>query len=119
MSSDLIALTVAIGLGIAVVVLGLRRNLSETTRSGLPRFGGPPEQATVMVGPFERGRPMSPRLARWLAALYLLMGLGNAVDAASSSDGRLMHVAAAAAFTVGAVVLFLRNQPHSAGAPAS
>jgi hypothetical protein len=32
MSNDLIAWVVAITLGIAVVVLGLRRNLSETTR---------------------------------------------------------------------------------------
>lgn len=96
MSRDLIVLIVAIGLVIAVVVLGLRRNLSEITRSNLPRFGSPPEQATVMVGPFERGRPMSPTLARCLAALYLLMGLGNAIDAVASSDGRLMHVAAGA-----------------------
>lgn len=119
MSRDLIVLIVAIGLVIAVVVLGSRRNLSETTRSNLPRFGGAPEGATQMVGPFERGKPLSPKLARWLALLYLLMGVGNAVDAVSSSDDRLMHVVAAAVFTLGAVALFLRKWPYSAGAPDS
>jgi hypothetical protein len=49
MSSDLIAWVVAITLAIAVVVLGLRRNLSETTRNGLPRFGGDSEQATATL----------------------------------------------------------------------
>lgn len=119
MSSDLIALIVAIGLGIAVVAVGLRRDLSETTRSGLPRFGKAPEQATEMIGPFERGRPLSPKLARWLALPYLLMGVGNAVDAVSSSDDRLMHVVAAAVFALGAVALFLRKWPYSTRAPAS
>jgi hypothetical protein len=37
MSSDLIALVVGITLDIAIVVLGLRRNLSDVTRSWLPR----------------------------------------------------------------------------------
>lgn len=66
MSSDLIALAVAITLGIAVVVLGLRRNLSDTTRNGLPPFGGASEGATVMLGLYEgeerRRRPLSPVL---------------------------------------------------------
>jgi hypothetical protein len=44
MSSDFVAWVIAIALGIAVVVLGLRRNLSETTRNWLPRFGGDPER---------------------------------------------------------------------------
>jgi hypothetical protein len=116
MSRDLIVLIVTIGLGIVIVLLGLRRNLSETTRSGLPRFGEAPEQVTEMVGPseHERGRkPLSPKQARWLASLYLLMGLGNAVDAVLSSDGRLIHVATAALFTLCAVALFLRKWPYS------
>lgn len=37
----------------AVVVLGLRRNLSETTRNGLPRFGGGPERAPATLGLYE------------------------------------------------------------------
>jgi hypothetical protein len=41
---------VAIGLGIAVVVLGLRRNLGETTRNWLPRSEGATEQETGALG---------------------------------------------------------------------
>lgn len=119
MSRDLIVLIVAIGLGIAVVALGLRRNLSETTRSNLPRFGGPPEGATQMVGLFERGKTLSPKLARWLAALYLLMGIGNAVPAVFSADDRLMHVAGVAVFAFCAVALLLGKWPYSTRAPAS
>jgi hypothetical protein len=71
MSSDLIALVGAIALGIAVVVLGLRRNLCETTRNGLPWFGEDPEQVLPTLGLYEgeerRRRPLSPRQRRWMA----------------------------------------------------
>jgi hypothetical protein len=116
MSTDVIALIIALGLGIAVVVLGLRRDLSETTRNGLPRFGEAPEQATAAVGPSEGGqerKPLSPKQARGLAALYLLIGLGNAVDAVLSSDGRAVHVVLPAGFTLCAVLLLIRRLPFS------
>jgi hypothetical protein len=51
MSSDFVALVVALTLGTAVVLLGLRRNLSETTRDGIPRFGVAPKRATATLGP--------------------------------------------------------------------
>jgi hypothetical protein len=47
MSSDFIAWIVAIALGVAVVGLGWRRKLADTTRNWLPWFGETSEQATV------------------------------------------------------------------------
>lgn len=116
MSTDLIALVVAIGLGTVVVVVGLRRDLSETTRSNLPRFGNDAESTTATVRLWEgerRGRPLSPRQARWLASLYLLLGLFNAARLVLSPGDKLFHLAAAVAFTLGAVLLWLRKWPYS------
>jgi hypothetical protein len=112
MSNQLIALIVALGLGTVVVVVGLRRDLSPTTRSNLPRFGEDSEPATTTVGPWEgerRGKPLSPRQARWLASLYLLMGVFDAARVVLSPDDRLLHAGGAAVFTVGAVLLWLRK----------
>lgn len=119
MGTDLIAWAVAIGLGVVVVAVGLRRDLSETTRSNLPRFGEDSESASATVGLWEgeqRGRPLPPRQARWLALPYLLLGLLNAADAALSSDGRLLHMAAAAVLVLAAVVLVPRMSRRSSGA---
>ena len=119
MSTELIAWVVAIGLGTVVVVVGLRRDLSETTRSNLPRFGEGSESATATVGLWEgerRGnprRPLSPRQARWLASVYLLIGAFNAARVVLSPDDRLLHAATAALFTLGAVLLWLRKWPYS------
>jgi len=55
MSSDLIALAVAFTLGAVVVLVGLRRNLSETTRTGMPRFEVNPRRATPTLGLYEGG----------------------------------------------------------------
>jgi hypothetical protein len=115
MSTSLIALIVATGLTV-VILVGLRRDLSKTTRSNLPRFGEDPEPATATVGPWEgerRGRPLSPRQARWLASVYLLLGLFNAAHVVLSPDDRLLHSAAAAVFALGAVLLWLRKWPYS------
>jgi peptidoglycan/LPS O-acetylase OafA/YrhL len=123
MSTDLIAWVVAIALGTVVLVVGMRRNLSETTRSNLPRFGEDSESATATVGLWEGeqrgGGPLSPRQARWLASLNLLLALGNAADAVLSPDDRLLHAAGAAVFALGAVVLVLRTPRRPSGAPAS
>ncbi len=122
MGSDLIALIVAAGLGVVVVVLGLRRDLSETTRNNLPRFEDAPEQVAAAetvgwsVGEQVR-KPLSPRQARWLASFYLLIGIGNAAFAvlSSSSDG-LVRLAFSALFVLAAVLLWLGKWPYSVGA---
>lgn len=117
MSSDLIAWIVAITLGIAVVVLGLRRNLSDTTRNGLPRFGGDPERATTMLGLYEgeegRRRPLSPRQRRWMIWAYLLMSLSFAAFAVLSAHNRLFNAILAATFALNAVVFWLKRSPSS------
>lgn len=112
MSSDLIAWVVAITLGTAVVILGLRRNLSETTRNGLPRFGGPPEPATATPGSSDEGprrRPLSPRQRRRAVSLYLLIALTDGVFAVLSAENRLLHAITAGLFALGVVFLLLRQ----------
>ena len=116
MSSDLIAWVVAITLGVAVVVLGLRRNLSDTTRNWLPRFGegsgeaiGPPKPSDVE----RRRRPLSPRQRRWMAGLYLLICLSNAARALLEADDRLLHATFAALFALAAVAFLLKWWPPS------
>lgn len=115
MSSDLIALVVAITLGVVVIVLGLRRNLSATTRNGLPRFGGGPKRATpgLYEGGERRRHPASPRERRWLASLYLLLALMQVASAVQSPDERVLHAGAAALMVLGVAVLILRKSPHS------
>ena len=117
MSSDLIAWVVAITLGLAVVVLGLRRNLSETTLSGLPRVEGDPERATATLGLHEGGerrrRPLSPRQRRWMIWAYLLMSLSFAAFAVLSAHNRLFNAIFAAMFALNAVVFWLKRSPSS------
>ena len=117
MSNDLIALVVALVLGIVVVVLGLLRNLSETTRDGLPRFGGDPERATATLGLYEGEerprRPLSRRQRGWLALMYLLLALGQVDFAVRSANDRLIHAAVAALMVFGVAVHLLRKQPNS------
>jgi hypothetical protein len=119
MSTDLIALAIALTLGTAVVILGLRRNLSETTREGLPQFGGGPEGATATLGLYEgeerKRRPLSPRQGLWVGSLYLLFGLGDAVFAVLSSENRLLHALTAAGWALGGVALLLRASLHPSG----
>jgi hypothetical protein len=123
MSSDLIAWIVAITLGAAVVVLGLRRNLSETTRNGLPRFGGDPERATATLGLYEgeerRRRPLSPRQRRLMIWGYLLMSLTFAAFAVLSAHDRFSSAILAAAFALNAAVIWLKRSPSSLDRSAS
>jgi hypothetical protein len=123
MSSDLIALAIALTLGAAVVVLGLRRNLSETTRNGLPRFGGDSERATATLGLYEgearQRRPLSPRQRRWLVSFYLLMALTDATFAVLSADDRLRHASAAGLFALGAAFLLWQGSSHRLGGSTS
>jgi hypothetical protein len=116
MSSDLIAWIVAIGLGIAVVVLGLRRNLGETTRNWLPRSEGASEQETGALGPsgdYQRRRPLSPRQRRWLSGGFLLLGLAYAVMAMLSANDRLIHAVFATLWVIIAVAYFQGKLPLS------
>jgi hypothetical protein len=114
MSSDLIPWVVAIALGIATVVLGLRRNLSDTTRNGLPRFGGGSGQTTATVGLYEGEekprRSLSPRQRRWMIWAYLLMSLTVAAFAALSAHDRLFDAILAATFALNAAVLWLKGR---------
>lgn len=117
MSSDLIAWVVAITLGIAVVVLGLRRNLSDATRNGLPRFGGDPKRATATLGLYEgeerRRSSLSPRQRRWMIWAYLLMSLAFAAFAVLSAHDRLFNAILATMFALNAVVFWLKRSPSS------
>lgn len=115
MSSDLIAWVVAVTLGIAVVVIGLRRNLSEATRNGMPRFGGDPERTTpTLEGEERRRRPLSRRQKRWMAGGFLLLGLTYAVMALLWANDRLIHAVFAALWATIAVAYFLGKLPLSA-----
>ncbi|HEV7483204.1 MAG TPA: hypothetical protein VGO13_08905 [Solirubrobacterales bacterium] len=116
MSRDLIVLLGALALGAVVAAVGMRRNLSETTRDWLPRFGGDTERATMAVGLYEGGerprRPLSPRQRRSMALFYLLLALTNLAFAVLSADGRLFHAAIAALWVLSAALLLLRKWPH-------
>jgi hypothetical protein len=114
MNSDLIAWIVAIALGLAVVGLGLRRDLGEITRSWLPRFGEAPEPVTATPGSSDGGqvrRQLSPRQRRFVIWAYLLISVCNAAFAVLWADNRLLHAISAALFAIGAVVLMLRRSP--------
>lgn len=115
MGSDLIALVVAITLGLVVVGLGLRRNLSDVTRSWLPQFGDAPK-STGPLGSFDGGqgrRQISPRQRRLSIWLYLLISVGYAASSVVSAESRLWHASMAALFAIGALVFWLRK-PSSA-----
>jgi hypothetical protein len=116
MSSDLIAWIVAIGLGIAVVALGLRRNLGETTRNWLPRSEGVSEQETGALGPSgdgQRRRPLSPRQRQWMSGGFLLLGLAYAVMAMLWANDRLIHAVFAVLWVIVAVAYFRGKLPLS------
>jgi hypothetical protein len=118
MSSDLIAWVVAITLGVAVIGLGLRRNLADTTRNWLPRFEEAPELPAATPGLPDgerRHRPLSPRQRQWIVGVYLLLGLCNAALALLSANDRLFHVLSAALFALSALVFLLKKWPPSVG----
>jgi hypothetical protein len=123
MSSDLVALIVAFTLGIAVVILGLRRNLSETTRNGLPRIEGDSDRATPTLGLYEGGvrprRPISPRQRRRMICAYLLISLSYAAFAVLAAHNRLFNAIFAATFALNAAVLWLKRPPSSLDGSAS
>lgn len=112
MNSELIAWVVAIALGIAVVGLGLRRNLADVTRTRLPRFGEAPEPVTALPKSSDGGqgrRQLSPRQRRFAIWFYLLISLSNAALAVLWADNRPLHAISAALFAIGAVVFMLRE----------
>jgi len=111
MSSDLIAGVVAIAFGIVVVGVGLRRNLSDVTRSGLPRYERDPEATTIATELYAGGQrrnqlsPLTRKLGIWL---YLLMSLTYAAFSVFGTDERLMHASLAILSAVAAVAFMLR-----------
>lgn len=114
MSSDFIAWIVAIALGVAVVGLGLRRNLADTTRNWLPRSGEASEWVTATLeapGSERRRHPLSPRQRRWTVGLYLLISLWNAAQVLIWVDDRLRHTIIAVLFALIAVVYLLKKWP--------
>jgi hypothetical protein len=110
-------------LGIVVVALGLSRNLSETTRNGLPRFGADGEGATPTPGLYEGGgeprprRQPSPRQLRWFALFALLLALVNVAFAVFSPDARVFHACFAALFALSALLHWRRSRSSRAGPP--
>jgi hypothetical protein len=116
MSSDLIALVLAITLGLAVIGLGLRRDLGDTTRNWLPRFEGASEREVATLRSPDGGRrprPLTPRQKRWMVGGFLLLGLAHAVMALLSANNRLMHAVFAALWAIIAVGYFLGRLPLS------
>jgi hypothetical protein len=112
MSSDLTAWVVGITLGIAVIGLGLRRNLSDVTRSWLPRFGEVPKLAPAIPESFDGGqgrRQLSPLQRRFAIWTYLLASVINATQAVVSSESRPLHVMTAVLFASGAVVFMFEK----------
>jgi hypothetical protein len=122
MGSDLVALIVAITLGVAVVSLGWRRNLGDTTRNWLPRFGEASDRETAPpespAGDWRR-RPLSPRQRRWMIWAYLLMSLTFAAFAVLSAHDRLFNAILAATFALNVAVLWLRKSSSSLDGSAS
>lgn len=103
MSSDLIALVVAVTLGAVVVVVGLRRNLADTTLNWLPRSGDDSErEVATPISPDwgRRRRPLTRRQRRWRGGLFLLLGLAYAVMALVWSDNRLFDAFLAALWMI-------------------
>lgn len=122
MSSDLLAGLVALALGIAVLILGLRRNLSEVTRDGLPRPEEGSEQTIATLGPYEgeerRRRSLSPRQRRWLVSFNLLMALAYGAFAVLSANDGPLHASLAGLFAL--VAMFhLWQVSHPSDGPAS
>jgi len=117
MSGDLIVLAAAVGLSLVVVLLGSRRDLGDTTRSWLPRFGKDPESADVgpvaSVGEGGR-RPLTPLQRRLLAGMYLFFATYNAVSALSWADDPLFRGLTAVVFTGCAVVLVFQGRRAAA-----
>ena len=117
MSSDLVAGIVAVALGAAVVVLGWRRKLGDTTQEWLPRFGETAESATAPPVPPDgerERRPLTPRQRRWLAWGYLFLSICNAALAFPWANDRLFHAIIAALFALSAAGVWLRKWPPSA-----
>ena len=122
MSSDLIAWVVGIVLGVAVVGLGLRRNLADVTQSWLPRFDEGPGSAAATLESSDGGqgrRQFSPRERRFALWAYPLLSACNAVFAVLSTDNRVGYAIIAVLFALVAVALKLEWGPYSLKGPAS
>lgn len=116
---ELIAWLVASTLAVVVIGVGLRRNLSETTRRWLPRFGARP---TARLGLYEgeerRRHPLSARETRRLAYAYLVLGVFNMALAVLGGDLELLYAAFGAGWVLIAV-RFLKKSARPSGRPPS
>lgn len=99
-------------LALVVVGLGLRRKLSDVTRSGLPQYERDPEATSIATelytGPRRRNQ-LSPQMRKANIGLYLFMSLGWTALAVLEGRDRLIHVLTAVTAAVGVVVFVLRR----------
>lgn len=99
MSGDLIAVGVAIMLGVVVVGMGLQRNLADTTRRWLPRPGEASErEVATSRSPRWRAKATfaNPTAETVAGGGSLLLGLAYAAMAVLWADDKLIHAVFAA-----------------------
>jgi len=105
-SGDLIPWLVATVLGVAVIVVGSRRELGGVTRSWLPDFGK--GTATAPGESVDGGggrKELSPRQKLVFACFYALFGLWNAALLIVAADDQTQHAIGTVVWGGGAVVL--------------
>ncbi len=123
MSRDILALVIAGVLGAAVIAVGMRRNLSETTRDGIRRFERDPEEGGATLGlyqgPVGPQPQRSPRQWRWLAPFYLVFALVYGVFATSSAHERPWHLAMAGTWVLFGLIALWRGFFQRSEGPAS
>jgi len=108
LSSDLIAVTVGVVIGFAIVGLVLWWHRVEVKQSWQARFGSTPATASGSSA----HRSLSPAARRFGIGLSLLVSLANAALAVQTADARPLHVIGAVVFAISAGVLTLRGRPQ-------
>jgi hypothetical protein len=115
LSSDLIAVTVGVIFGFAMVGLVLWRHRVEVKQTWQARFGSASQSPTTASESSDGGggrHALSPTARRFGIGLSLLVSLGNVALAAWTAEARPLHVIAAVVFAVSAGVLTLRSRPQ-------
>lgn len=109
MSSDLIAVTVGVVLGFAIVGLVLWRHRVEVKQSWQARFGSLAAAPRSSDGRRDH-RALSPGARRFGIGLSLLVSLANAVLAVQTVDARALHVIGAVVLAISAGALMLMSR---------